>query len=144
MRLVLLPGMDGTGELFTEFLANYPFESIIIQLPQDGLQDHVSLAKTIEKQLPNEDFVILAESFSGGIVPELLKRKNHHIKGVVLVASFLSCPSKLLLASARLIPITLIPKLPFSKLAYRHLLLGKQAPSKLIDQFNEVIRKIPE
>ena len=136
--------MDGTGDLFDEFLAQYSSKHLVIQLPQDGPQDHASISKTIEKQLPSEDFVLLAESFSGGIVPELLELDNHHIKGVILVASFLNCPNRFLLPIARLLPIKLLSKMPFSKFAYRYLFLGQQAPSTLIDKFNEVIRDIPE
>lgn len=136
--------MDGTGDLFSDFLAQYDSEHLVIQLPHDGPQDHASISKTIEKQLPSEDFVLLAESFSGGIVPELLKLDIRQIKGVILVASFLNCPNKLLLPIARFIPIKFVSKMPFSKLAYRSLFLGKTAPRALIDKFNEVIRAIPE
>lgn len=136
--------MDGTGDLFDEFLAQYSSEYLVIQLPQDGPQDHVSISKTIEKKLPSEDFVLLAESFSGGIVPELLELENRHIKGVILVASFLNCPNRLLLPIARLMPIKFLSKMPFSKFAYRYLFLGSKAPSTLVEKFNEVIRAIPE
>lgn len=50
--------MDGTVELFDDFIAQYNSEHLVIQLPQDGPQDHASISKTIEKQLPSEDFVL--------------------------------------------------------------------------------------
>ena len=59
-------------------------------MPKLGPQDHASLAKFIKEQLPAEDYVLLAESFAGGIGPELVKLKPKHLKGVIFVASFLS------------------------------------------------------
>ena len=104
-KLVLLPGMDGTGELFEEFLSNFDGDYIVIPLPQSGSQDHVFLANIIKEQLPTEDFVLLAESFAGGIIPELLRQNNPHLKGVIFIASFLSSPNQLLLSIAKFLPI---------------------------------------
>ena len=131
--------MDGTGDLFEDFLTHYRSEHLVIRLPQNGPQDHASISKVIETQLPGEDFV-----FSGGIVPELLELNSHHIKGIIFAASFLSSPNRLLLPIARLMPIKLLSKMPFSKLAYRYLFLGQKASGMLISKFNEVIRVIPE
>ena len=47
-KLVLLPGMDGTGELFEGFLSNFDGDYIVISLPQSGSQDHASLANIIK------------------------------------------------------------------------------------------------
>jgi hypothetical protein len=44
--------MDGTRELFEEFLSFYDGEHLVISLPQNCPQDHDSLARTLEKQLP--------------------------------------------------------------------------------------------
>lgn len=136
--------MDGTGDLFEDFLAQYNSEHLVIRLPESGPQDHASISQTVNKQLPCEDFVLLAESFSGGIVPELLELNSHYIKGIIFVASFLSSPNRLLLPIARLMPIKFLSKMPFSKSAYRRLFLGKTASNLLIDKFNDVINSVPE
>ena len=147
MKLVLLPGMDGTGELFDNFLrhfkAEFITECIVIKLPQQGAQDHASLAKIITKKLPEEDFVLLAESFSGGLVPELLNSKKHNIKGVIFVASFLSCPNKFLLPIARILPLKTLTSIPLSGIALKFLFLGKQAPDELIKKFIHAIKSVP-
>ena len=90
--------MDGTGELFEGFLSNFDGDYIVISLPQSGPQDYASLANIIKEQLPTDDYILLAESFAGGIVPELLKLKLPKMKGVIFVASFLSSPNKYLLS----------------------------------------------
>ena len=143
MKLVLLPGMDGTGELFEEFLSYYDCEHLVISLPENGPQDHLSLAKSLEKQLPKEDYILLAESFSGGIVPELLKQDFTHLKGVIFVASFLSCPNKYLLPIAKVLPIKKLASAPLSKISHKFLLLGKDASKALLSKFIKVTKSIP-
>ena len=56
LKLVLLPGMDGTGDLFEDFLTHYRSEHLVIRLPQNGPQDHASVSKVIETQLPDETY----------------------------------------------------------------------------------------
>ncbi len=142
--LVLLPGMDGTGKLFTEFLSYYEGDHLVISLPESGPQDHATLANVINRQLPNESYILLAESFSGGIVPELLKLNPTHIKGVIFVASFLSSPRSYLIGLAKLIPIKALVSLPLSNIAHRLLFLGQEATKLLLSKFVNVIRSIPK
>jgi len=142
--LVLLPGMNGTGELFAEFLSYYDGDHLVISLPESGPQDHATLANVINQQLPNESYILLAESFSGGIVPELLKLNPTHIKGVIFVASFLSSPRSYLIGVAKLIPIKALVSLPLSNIAHRLLFLGQEATKPLLSKFVKVIKSIPK
>lgn len=53
MKLVLLPGMDGTGILFKQLLANIQgIDVLVLSLPMEGSQDYQSLARKILKSLP--------------------------------------------------------------------------------------------
>lgn len=142
--LVLLPGMNGTADLFSEFLSIFDGDYKVISLPDCGSQDHASLAKVIYQQLPNQEFILLAESFSGGIVPELLQLKPTHISGVIFVASFLSSPNKNLLQIAKLLPIKSLVSAPFSSIVYKFLFFGQRASNQLISKFVKVIESIPE
>lgn len=143
-KLVLLPGMDGTGELFEEFLSNFDGDYIVIPLPRSGSQDHVFLANIIKEQLPTEDFILLAESFAGGIIPELLTQKNPHMKGVIFVASFLSSPNHFLLSIAKLLPIKSLASAPLSTIFHKFLLLGQGASKELLSKFITVTKSIPD
>ena len=136
--------MDGTGELFEEFLSYHDGEHLVIALPQQGPQDHSYLAKLIEEQLPKEDYILLAESFSGGIVPELLKQDIPNLKGVIFVASFLSCPNRYLLPIAKVLPIKKLASAPLSKIGHKLLLLGKDASRALLSKFIKVTKSIPD
>lgn len=142
--LVLLPGMNGTGELFAEFLSYYDGDHLVISLPESGPQDHATLANIINQQLPNESYILLAESFSGGIVPELLKLNPTHIKGVIFVASFLSSPRSYLIWLAKLLPIKALVSLPLSNIAHRFLFLGQEATKENLTKFVKVIKSIPK
>jgi len=142
--LVLLPGMNGTGELFAEFLSYYDGDHLVISLPESGPQDHANLANVINKQLPNEDYILLAESFSGGIVPELLKLNLTQMKGVIFVASFLSSPRGYLIGLAKLLPIKTLASLPLSNIVHRLLFLGQEATKPLLSTFANVIKSIPK
>jgi len=136
--------MDGTGELFAEFLSYFDGDHLVISLPESGPQDHATLAYVINNQLPSEDYILLAESFSGGIVPELLKLEPAHMKGVIFVASFLSSPRSYLIGLAKLLPIRALVSLPLSNIAHRLLFLGQEATKELLSKFVNVIKSIPK
>jgi pimeloyl-ACP methyl ester carboxylesterase len=142
--LVLLPGMNGTGELFAEFLSYYDGDHLVISLPESGPQDHATLASVINQQLPNESYILLAESFSGGIVPELLKLNPIHIKGVIFVASFLSSPRSYLIGLAKLLPIKALVSLPLTNIAHSLLFLGQEASKEILSKFVSAIESIPK
>jgi hypothetical protein len=57
MKLVLLPGMDGTGELFAPVVSQLSdIECLVVPLPQSGAQDYKSLENYFRRKLPEEDF----------------------------------------------------------------------------------------
>jgi len=70
VTLVLLPGMDGTGELFSKFIETLApgTESIVVRYPTTGALGYAELERIARSKLPTDrPFVILAESFSGPI-----------------------------------------------------------------------------
>ena len=76
MKLILLPGMDGTGILFQPFLDIFPeeIETQIITFPCNEKLSYQELISYVCDKLPKDnDFVILAESFSGPIAYEISK-----------------------------------------------------------------------
>lgn len=141
MKLVLLPGMDGTGELFREFVELYEGKTQIIGFPEEGDQSFEHLSAVIKNQLPNGDFILLAESFSGGIVEHLLNAEG--LKGIIFVASFISAPNKAMLTLASLMPKKLMTYLPGSKFVTKLLFLGQGAEENAYQDFVGVIRRIP-
>lgn len=90
-----------------------------------------------------QDYILLVESFSGGIALEMLKERDPYLKGVIFVASFASCPNKLMAKLAQYLPVRRLASWPLSSIAHRMLFLGKRAPNALIAEFTRVIKLVP-
>ena len=98
LKIVLLPGLDGTGILFKPFLKETPTTNDVLVIPLDQIPktDVIAQAEYVESKLPNQPFVLIAESYSGRVAYELITKSNKcDIVHVVFVASFLSNPSSL-------------------------------------------------
>lgn len=144
MNIILLPGLDGTGELFEELIPCLGDNQVhIIALPQEGEQTYKSLTSYVTKQLPREDFILVAESFSGPIGVLLSQSGLQNMKGIIFVATFLTPLKKFLIAITKLLPIKQLLQVPFSSLLVRYLMLGHSASDKTAKRFFQVISKIP-
>lgn len=111
MILVLLPGMDGTTLLFEDFIEHCNSRCLKIPLPQDCKQTHLELSEQIIKRLPDEDYVLLAESFSVGLIPNIIQSVSRRPKAIVLVAGFLQSPRPLIISLLCKLPISALTKL---------------------------------
>lgn len=64
MRLVLLPGLNGSSTLFTPLLAELgDIDCQVLELPEHGPQDYDALAQKIAERLHSTPFVLLANPF---------------------------------------------------------------------------------
>ena len=90
---VLLPGLDGTGDLFAPFIAAAPvgFSLECRALPSDRPRGYHELADWLSTRLPPGPFAVIAESFSGPLAL-LLADRCPRIVAVVLCASFVDPP----------------------------------------------------
>lgn len=134
--------MDGTGKLFEPFCSLMPVPTVTIPLPQFGPQTYDFLASHIAEQLPNEEFVIVAESFSGPIAALLAAKNIENLKGIVFVATFFSCPRPVLVSLAKLIPLKSLLSLPFAKTFISRYLLTGFKYSLFISALKEVKNSI--
>jgi pimeloyl-[acyl-carrier protein] methyl ester esterase len=95
VTIVLLPGMDGTGSLFAEFVTalGKDFEVIVISYPTDLALDYLALEDIARKQLPvGRPFFLLGESFSGPIAISLAASKPDGLIGLLLICTFAKNP----------------------------------------------------
>lgn len=93
--IVLLPGFDGTGELFKDFAASLPseLEPCILRYPADENHSYEELADYVKGILPASDpFFIAAESFSVPIAILCATRNPPNLKGLILCAGFARSP----------------------------------------------------
>lgn len=144
MKKVLLPGMDGTGQLFAPLLPYLDEVSAsVISYPTMGKQDYDTLVEYVKSKLPNEDFILVAESFSGPIGVVLAQDNIPNLKAIVFVATFLSTPRRSLVKVMRHLPIKLFSKLPFATALYRFFMFGSHAPNEIVTLFQEVLSELP-
>lgn len=144
MEIVLLPGMDGTGELFAPLMPFLDKESTtVISYPKHGKQDYGTLVEYVKSKLPNDDFILVAESFSGPIGAILAKRNLLNLKAIVFVATFISPPRQFILKIMRLIPLKQLSKMPFTTRIYRHFLFSPHVSDSVVAQFQKVLAKLP-
>jgi pimeloyl-[acyl-carrier protein] methyl ester esterase len=99
LRIVLLPGMDGTADLredlMTQLSRMRPVE--LIRYPEHQRLGYAGLTALVRPQLPAGRFVILGESFSGPIAIEIAATVPR-VAGLVLASSFARRPVPAFLA----------------------------------------------
>ncbi len=99
ITLVLLPGMDGTGVFFGDFVAALgpQFKPVVVAYPNDPALGYAELETLARTYLPhNEPFLILGESFSGPIAISIAASNPPGLLGLILCVTFVRNPHPLL------------------------------------------------
>lgn len=142
--VMLLPGLDGTGDLFAPLISELPgsFEARVVRYPPDRSLGYEALTSLVEGQLPaRRPFVLLGESFSGPIALKVAAKAPPGLAAVVLAASFHRRPVALWLAALR--PMThAIFSRPPPELVVRHLLAGPNAPADLVAKVRAAVAMV--
>src|ERR1700761_2625283 len=97
--LVLLPGLDGTGDFFRPLVETLDgsIPTRIVRYPVDGCYDYDTCRELVRRELPvNGSYVVLGESFSGPLAIELAAESPPGLAGVILSSSFVANPRPLL------------------------------------------------
>jgi pimeloyl-ACP methyl ester carboxylesterase len=128
MKLVLIPGLDGTADLFADFIHALRtvnpagvVECQAIAYPPDREMDYAGHEAHVRERLPADDFVLLAESFSGPVGVSIAAAPPPNLKGLILCCSFASNPLPLFGPLSRLIaafPAMKIPPRLFAPFLY--------------------------
>ena len=117
MQIVLLPGLDGTGLLFSRFVSALgpDFEPKVVRYPHNQSLNYEEHERIARLSLPRDrPYIVLGESFSGPIAISLAASKPPGLVGLVLCCTFARNPRpthacfKSLLG---LVPFNLIPKM---------------------------------
>ncbi len=145
LKLVLIPGMDGTGMLFGQLIEHlHDIDAEVIPLPASQDQSYANLTKNILPKLPKSGYILLAESFSGPIAEQILSKEDHNVKAVIFAASFLSQPNTMLLNLAKHLPLHFCTKIPGSTYLIKKFLLDSSATKKQVQEFEKLIDTLPE
>jgi pimeloyl-ACP methyl ester carboxylesterase len=135
IKLVLLPGMDGTGELFNDFVKELPegVETVIVQYPEDNFLSYQDLESFIQSAIPaTEPFVLLAESFSTPLAIRFAAKNYPNLKALIICAGFITSPIKGWRRHAAALLSPILFRIPLTESAARIFLLGSDAPASLI------------
>jgi pimeloyl-ACP methyl ester carboxylesterase len=115
--LVLLPGLDGTGKLFAEFLKvmDLHISTVVVAYPRDVPMNYEELETLVTAALPTDrPFVLLGESFSGPLAIRIAARRLEFLVGLVLCVTFASNPYSWVGAWARplakFLPLKSLPR----------------------------------
>jgi pimeloyl-[acyl-carrier protein] methyl ester esterase len=95
--LLMLPGLDGTGIMFQPIIDELKahVDPIVVSYSQKEECSYPKLTDYVSTLLPQNEYFILGESFSGPIALMLADRKPEGLKGIILCATFISNPSAL-------------------------------------------------
>jgi pimeloyl-ACP methyl ester carboxylesterase len=150
VRLVLLPGMDGTGDLFEPLReamgAHAPVDVVRYSGTERlGYSELEPLVRAHLARLPEgEPFVLLGESFSGPLAISIAASPPPGLRGLILCCSFARPPSPgLALMRGGLIDL-LMTLLHAPQMAgpVRRMLLGRFATPRLAALLQASMRKV--
>ena len=145
MTWVFLPGMDGTGDLLAPVLKEMPRGDVCVtaRYPRTQVHDRSELFSIIWEVLPNfEDYVLVAESFSGPFALQAASRKPERLRALILVGTFAGSPMngiQKLLAHA-FSPLAMAMPLP--RFLIRALLSGPDSTDDEVDLIRSTVRSV--
>ena len=93
--LLLLPGMDGTGDLFEPLIdaIGSKLDTSIISYPLEKALDYEELLNLVTSRIPKEKpYFLLGESFSGPLAVMAASKSSENLLGIILVATFVKSP----------------------------------------------------
>jgi pimeloyl-[acyl-carrier protein] methyl ester esterase len=144
-RIVLLPGLDGTGQLFAAFVAALPktITATAVTYPSNKLLPYSELLSLVKPVIPEfKSFVLLAESFSAPLAVEFAASNPANLAALVICNGFVFKP----LGGWSSIAKAVAQPWLFSLNAPRHILeyflIGREAPRPLIQDVRQVLRSV--
>jgi pimeloyl-ACP methyl ester carboxylesterase len=136
--IILLPGLDGTAQLFRRFIQAAPpqLSLVPIPLPPEPL-GYAELADGVTSLLPDGRLVLIAESFAGPLAVAITRRRA--IAGLILCNSFVSAPRA---RALRWLAVPSVMNLPPPALLLRRYLLGDRADEALVREVAATIASV--
>ena len=143
-RLCLLPGLDGTGRLYTPLLDAFrgEYDAEVLAYDSGCFSGYAALVEALEPALRRHtDTVLIAESFAGPLAVMLAHRYPRHVRAVVLAASFVSTPLPFSLACAAV--LDRLPAISLPVFALERVLAGGMLPAPLRRELDAALETIP-
>lgn len=128
--IVLLSGLDGTGELFEPFVKclSERIKPIVISYPGNECKTYKELKELVTPSLPKGiPFFVLGESFSGPLSVMIAHGRPEGIRGLILCATFIRNPFILLPSWIKFMSVSPIYRLWPALISMRAALAGKRS-----------------
>jgi len=145
MEVILLPGLDGTGKLFSPLLKALPasVKVRVIDYPTQEIISYANLIDYVIERLPTDhDFMLVGESFSGPLAYMIAQRNLSHLKALIFVASFLHSPRPFLLRVFCLLPISFLISMPSPRFLLRLVTLGPGSDRQMQTDVYQTVKSV--
>jgi len=142
---VLLPGLDGTGELFADFIAVLPesWTATTATYPTDRWLSYTALRPFVSAAIPqSERFVLVAESFSTPLAVWYAATNPRNLAAVVICAGFVGSPVRGWSGIVKALTKPWLFRLKPPRTIVEYFLLGQNAPTDLHQKFRRTLRKV--
>ena len=139
---MLLPGMDGTGDLFAPLIdaLGDKISCSVVRYPDESL-DYAGHEAIARAALPaNGPYVILGESFSGPIAVSIAASKPIGLVGCILCASFITCPRTVLKVLRPFLGLARAKHVPAAVADY--FVMGRFATPELARQRFQAVQRV--
>lgn len=144
-HLVLLPGLDGTGELFADFIAALPqsFIATSVAYPKDRFLSYRDLQPIVNAAVPqSERFVLIAESFSTPLAVRYAATRAANLAAVVICAGFIGSPIGSWSAVVKAVAKPWFFRLSPPRLVLKYFLAGKNATPTLVQNLRRTLQAV--
>lgn len=143
MKIVILPGLDGTGALVSEVERRLVSAHSVIRFRYPShLYSYDDLQEWVSAKLPSDDFILVAESFSGPLAIMIAEQDPLGLRGIVLVASFARSPRRLPVFLTYALEVLPIKSRLFIRLA-QPFLMGRWSTNAFTTKFINALEPIP-
>jgi pimeloyl-[acyl-carrier protein] methyl ester esterase len=144
-HLVLLPGLDGTGELFADFIAALPesWTATTVAYPSDRFLSYKDLRPFVSAAVPqSERFVLVAESFSTPLAVWYAATNPHNLAAVIICAGFVGSPVRRWSRTVKAIAKPWLFRLKPPRAMAEYFLLGQNAPPDLLQKLRRALHRV--
>ena len=144
-HLVLLPGLDGTGDLFIDFIAALPesWTATTVTYPTDRFLPYANLRPFVGAAVPQlERFVLVAESFSTPLAVWYAATNPPNLAAVVICAGFVGSPVHGWSGAVRALAKPWLFRMKPPQTIVEYFLVGPNAPSDLLQKLRDALQRV--
>ena len=141
-RIVLLPGLHGTADLFDPLLQHCPpeFDPLVISHPPDRELSYEKLAAEVRGRITGHSpMILLGESYSGPLALRLASERPEGLVAVVLVGTFVLPPGP---SWARFLPWKLIFRMRTLIYVLRALVGGSPENAAMVAKTAAILKSV--